>query len=261
MREAIEKAYWLVTGYWQAMAVRALQEIPGLDTGIPEEWVTLIAIVLVVVGLLTAFFGRRVWREVMSFAGAVIGGVVGYSIGASMGDQIMGLVVATLCSMIGAAVMVFVAKIGIGAIAGVLAYVVVGAVLGSPVVGLIAAVIAFAVTLAYIDVAIGVVTAIVGGLLVGIGMLWLDLDMLLVVLGLLGVMVIGMAFQMVALKDETELKRRMRGVGASGPVAVAALSPPPPPAIPGRPCPRCNAEMKYMVEYNRYYCLRCQQYE
>lgn len=261
MREAIEKAYWLGTGYWQAMAARVLQEIPGLDTGIPEEWVTLVAIVLVIVGLVTAFYGRRAWKEVMSFAGAVIGGVVGYSIGASLGDPLMGLIVATLCSVIGAGLMVFVAKIGLGAVSGILAYVVVAAVLGSPIVGLIAAVIAFGVTLAYIDVAIGVVTAIVGGLLVGIGALWLGMDTLLVVASLLGVMALGMAFQMVALKDESEMKRKMRAVGASGPVAVAALSPPPAPEIPGRPCPRCNAEMKYMAEYNRYYCLRCQKYE
>lgn len=243
------------------MAARVLQEIPGLGVELEGQWLTLVAIVLIVMGLLTAFFGRRVWKQVMSFAGAVIGGVFGYSIGASLGDPIMGLVVATLCSMIGAGVMVFVAKLGLSAIAGLIAFVVVAAVLGSPVAGLIAGVLAFALTLAYIEAAIGMVTAIIGGLLVGIGALWLEFDMLFVLLALLAVMVLGGAYQMVALKNESEMKRRMRAVGVSGPVAAVAVSPPPAPAIPGRPCPRCNAEMKYMVEYNRYYCLRCQQYE
>lgn len=243
------------------MTAHAMQDIGGLGIEIDQQWMTIIAIILVVVGLLTAFLGRRVWKQVMSFAGAVVGGVVGYSIGASLGDPLMGLVVATLASIIGSGVMVFLAKIGLGAIAGLLAFIVVAAVLGSPIAGLIAAVVAFVLTLAYIETAIGIVTAIVGGLLVGIGALWLELDMMVVVLSLLGVMVFGGAFQMVALRDEAEMKRRLRGVGSSGPVAVAALSPPPAPRIPGRPCPRCDAEMKYMAEYNRYYCLRCQQYE
>lgn len=243
------------------MTAHVLQEIPGLGVELEGQWLTLFAIVLVVIGLATAFFGRRVWKQVMSFAGAIVGGIIGYSIGASLGDPLMGLVVATLASIIGSAVMVFLAKIGLGAIAGLLAFIVVAAILGSPIAGVIAAVIVFAITLAYIETAIGVVTGIVGGLLVGIGTLWLEFDMLFVVLALLAVMVLGTTFQMVALKDESEMKRRMRAIGASGPVAVAALSPPTAPAIPGRPCPRCNAEMKYMAEYNRYYCLRCQRYE
>ena len=243
------------------MTAHALQDIGGLGIEIDSTWMTIIALVLIVVGLATAFFGRRVWKEVMSFAGAVIGGVVGYTIGASLGDPIMGLIVATLASIIGAGVMVFLAKVGLGAIAGLLAFIVVSGVFGNALVGLIAAVVAFALTLAYIEAAIGVVTAIVGGLLVGIGALWLELDMLLVVVAMLAVMVFGGAFQMVALKEEGERKRRMRALGVAGPVAAAAVSPPVAPRIPGRPCPRCDAEMKYMAEYNRYYCLRCQQYE
>jgi uncharacterized membrane protein YraQ (UPF0718 family) len=125
----------------------------------------------------------------------------------------------------------------------------------------VVALVAFGVTVAYIEAAMGVVTAVVGGLLVGFGLLLLEQDMMVVVLSLLAVMVLGGAFQMVALKEEAEVKKRLQRVGSGSSVAASAVAPPAPPPMPGRTCPRCGGPLEYIPEYNRYYCYHCQRYE
>jgi MFS family permease len=243
------------------MIARAQQTLLGYDLGTNEELLLIVAVVFVVIGLLLAFAGRKVWKHVMSLIGAVIGGLLGFTIGTAVGGVLIGLVAGILGSMVGSAVFIFLARLGIGVVAGLLTFIVVADVTGSAVLAMVVAVVAFALTFAYIEVAIGIVTAVVGGLLVGIGLLWLNMEMLVAVLVLMAVIVFGAAFQMTALKDEVDRRRRVNAVGYSGPVAAAAVSPPEPPPVPVRTCVRCGGQLSYIPEYNKYYCYKCQRYE
>ena len=243
------------------MIVRAQQTLLGYDLGTNEELLLIVALVFLFIGLILAFAGRKVWKHVMSLIGAVIGGLLGFTIGTAVGGVLIGFITGILGSMVGSAVFIFLARLGIGVVAGLLTFIVVAEVTGSSVFALVAAVIAFAFTFAYIEVAIGIVTAVVGGLLVGIGLLWLDMEMLVAVLVLMAVMVFGAAFQMTALKDEVDRKRRVSAIGYSGSVAAAAVAPPEPPPVPVRTCVRCGGQLSYIPEYNQYYCHKCQRYE
>ncbi len=244
------------------MIVRAQQTLFGIDLSTNHELLLLFAAILILLGLGLGFAGRRIWKHVMSFIGAVFGGILGFALGAAVGGLLIGLIVGAIGAFIGSALFVFIARVGVGVLGAILGYVVVEAITNNSTVSLVAAVIMFVVTFAFAEVAIGIVTAIVGGLLVGIGLLWLEVNMTLAVIAMLAVMVLGGAFQMIALKDEEERKHRARLIAAGAtPVAARAVSAPAPPPMPGRACARCATPLRYIPEYNAYYCDRCQQYE
>jgi len=239
------------------MIARAQQTLFGQDLAdISPDLVFLIAIVLLLVGLALAFAGRRVWKHMMSFVGAIIGGMFGFLFGAAVGGWIVGFIVGMLGSFIGSALFIFLARLGLSIVSAALTMVVVGAVSGSALLSLALGVVAFVVTFVYVETAIGIVTAIVGALLVGAGMFLMGVeDMLLVVVAILALAVFGGAFQMTALKEEKERKT------VRHPVAAAAISPPAAPPMPGRVCAKCGGKLSYIPEYNRYYCYHCQRYE
>ena len=243
------------------MIARAQQTLFGQDlSSISPDLVFLIAIILTLVGLALAFAGRRVWKHTMSFVGALIGGMFGFLFGAAIGGWLIGFVGGMVGGFIGSALFVFLARLGIAVVAGALTMVIVGAVTGSGLGALVLGGIAFVVTFIFVETAIGLVTAIVGALLFGAGLFLLDLtDMLLVVIGILGVAVFGAAFQMIALKEEKEM--RLAHHAMHHPVAAASVAAPTPPPMPGRTCSRCGGELTYIPEYERYYCHRCQRYE
>lgn len=224
---------------------------PGFEENASPELLILVGVVVLVLGFVLAFAGRVAWKHVMSFIGGVIGGVFGFVFGTAVGGLLVGLLVGFLGAVIGSALFVFLASVGLGVVAALLTYVVAVGIAGNSLVALVLAAMAFVATIAFVEQAIGVVTAVVGGLLVGIGLIWLDVtDMMLVVLAMFGTMVFGAAFQLSVIKENKEA--RARGAGVVAPVA---------PPVPGRMCPRCGGPLTYVPEYNRYYCHRCQEYE
>ena len=224
----------------------------GLESSTSPEIVLLIAFAIMLVGVVLAFAGRLVWRNVMSFVGAILGGIFGFTFGTAIGGPIIGLVVGILGAMIGGTVFMFLMEIGLGVVAGLLAYLVASIVFDSMLIGLVFAAIAFVITIVFVEQAISVVTAIVGGLLVGIAMLWMELfDMMIVVLIMFAIMVFGAAAQITMHRDEQRRKNAMLAAGAA-PMAPAAV---------GRTCPKCGGPLTYIPEYNRYYCYKCQRYE
>ena len=241
------------------MEARTLQTLLGLDLSEDEQLLLLISLVLMLLGLALAFAGRKAWKHVMSFIGAVIGGLLGFVFGAAVAGWIGGLIGGIFGSMVGGAVFVFLARVGIAVVAGVLAFVVVGGVTSSEVAAGLIGLIVLVATFVYAETAVGIVTAIVGGLLFGFGMFLLDMDIALTVLAVLALAVFGGAFQMSVLKEEKEKVRAHHAV--HHPVAVAALNPPTPPPMPGRSCKRCGGPLSYIPEYNRYFCRSCQLYD
>lgn len=230
----------------------------GFENYATQDVLVLISIVLLVVGLLLAFAGRTVWKHVMSFIGAIIGGLLGFTFGTAIGGWLVGFIVGMLGAMVGSAMFVFLSELALALVAGLLAYILGDAVTGSQIVGLVAAAVAFGLTVVFIKEAIGVVTAIVGGLLVGIALVWSEfVDMTMAVIAMFAVMVFGAAVQLMGVREE---ERRMREHPAAQAAAVAASVPSTPP-IPGRSCPKCSGPLTYIPEYNRFYCYKCQRYD
>lgn len=241
------------------MEARTLQTLLGVDLSQNDQLLFLVALLLMLLGLALAFVGRKVWKHVMSLVGAIIGGLLGFAFGMALGNWLFGFVGGILGSMVGGAVFVFLARLGIAAVAAVLAFIVVAGGTESEIAGGLIGLIVFIATFIYAETAVGIVTAIVGGLLFGSGMFLLDLNMTMIVLSVMALAVFGGAFQMSVLKEEHERKRTHHAV--HHPVAVAAVSPPTPPPMPGRTCQRCGGPLSYIPEYNRYFCRRCQRYE
>jgi len=238
-----------------ARAGLSMQQGPvGFDTYASNDVLLLISICILVVGLVLAFAGRIAWKHIMSFVGAILGGLFGFAFGTAVGGWVVGFIAGMLGAMVGSAVFIFLSHIGLGVVAGLLTYLVGEAVIGDQLVAIIMGVAAFALTIAFIQQAIGVVTAVVGGLLVGLALVWMEIGtMFLAVIAMLGVMVFGAAFQLISIKEEQQ-RRAMR-------VAAAAYVPQVAPAVPGRMCPSCGGPLTYIPEYNRFYCYKCQKYE
>ncbi len=225
---------------------------PGFESSTNPEVALLVTLLILVLGLVVAFAGRIVWKHVMSLIGALIGGIFGFVLGTAVGGPIMGLFVGMLSAVIGSFVFIFLAEIGLGFVAGMFAYIVADALFGNLIVSLVTGAVAMTLTIVFIEQAIGIVTAGIGGLLVGISLLWLDyFDMTVVVLAMFGTMLLGAGFQLAVI---AEAKRPMQTV-------YPAAAAPETPTIPGRTCPACGGPLTYVPEYNRHYCYRCQRYE
>ncbi|MDH3365774.1 MAG: hypothetical protein OEM29_07230 [Thermoplasmata archaeon] len=225
----------------------------GFEDGLSSELGILIYLLLLMMGLVLAFAGHIVWRHLMSFIGAIIGGVFGFVIGTAVGGVLVGLIVSMLAAVVGSFVFIFLAEIGLGVVAGLFAYFVVYGMVGDVIVALVVAALALGLTVVFIEQALGIVTAIIGGLLVGLALIWLDwMDMTLIVVTMLGVMIFGSAVQLSAIKNKPATVMQARQGVAVPPMA---------PGAPGRTCPSCGGPLEYISEYNRFYCYRCQRYE
>jgi hypothetical protein len=232
---------------------------PGFAESSYSEYGMIIFAVLLIIGIVIAFAGRIVWRHLMSFIGAILGGLFGFILGTAVGGPLVGLLVSILCAVVGSFVFIFLAEIGLGVVAAMFTFFVVDAMLGNEIVALVIAGLVLVITIIFIEQALGVVTAGIGGLLVGLALIWLDwLDMAVVMIIMFATIIFGAAFQLTAIKDKA-----MRGEAV--PVATAATMQGAPapytPPVPGRICPKCGGPLEYITEYNRYYCHSCQRYE
>lgn len=235
-----------------------LELAPGLNLTLNDQLLFLIAFILLVIGFALAFAGRSVWKHVMSFIGAIVGGLLGFAFGSALSNSniLVGFIVGILGAFIGSAVFIFLARVGISALAGILAYLVVASLAGH-IAGLVAGVIVFVATFIYAEVAIGVVTAVAGGLLAGYALMMLGVSSTLSVVAMLAIMVFGGTLQLTVLKEESDRKRMARTIARPSTV----MSPPTPPPVAGRTCKKCGGPLEYIPEYNRYYCYPCQKYE
>jgi len=234
--------------------------LPGLEFTLNDQLLMLFAVILLVIGLALAFAGRAVWKRVMSFIGAIVGGLLGFAFGQAVSNNILiAFVVGALGAIVGSAVFIFLARVGISALAGVLAFLVLAGFV-NVVIALVAGFVVFVITFVYAEVAIGIVTAIAGGLLTGFALMMLGVDSTLAIVAMLVIIVLGATLQMSLLKEQADGKR-MRAAARASPVAAAAMTAPAAPPMPGRTCPKCGGPAEYIPEYNRYYCFRCQHYE
>ena len=150
------------------------------------DYYFLLYVILLLVGVVLAFFGRSVWESLMSVIGGFIGWFIGFAMGMHFfeGDPnrwLYAIILGFICGLIGSWLFGMMVEVALALVTGALAGGLVYAMGGmNPAEGWIAAaiitfVIVFALAYYYIDELIGIITAMIGGILAGAA-LWLLWD-------------------------------------------------------------------------------------
>ncbi len=215
--------------------------IPNLA---PEAGV-IIGGILVVTGLLLAFWGHGIWAAVMSMIGALLGSAVGYLVGATVsGSDIVGLILAIVGAVIGSILFSKLVKVALAFLVGVLAGALVYALLNGKatfnagtldaplIVALLVVVVVFGVSYYFIDDLIGIITAAIGGLLAAAGLYILNVATLLAAVAGIGLFVIGAVVQTRAINRKRRLREEQKAIEHAQAQGAYAYPPPPPPPPP-----------------------------
>ena len=213
-----------------------MAQLPAIPYISPEA-TTIIAVILVAVGLAMAFWGHGIWASVMSMLGALLGSAVGFLFGSAFGPSyVPGLVLAVVGAIIGSILFSKLVKValafGLGLLAGVLVYSLLrGSAtftpgqLDPPLIGaILVMIVVFGLSFYYIDDIIGIVTATIGGLLLAAGLYLLGtIPTLLAAVAGLGAFVVG------AIVQTTAINRKRKAKAAAAAYAAQPYPPPPPP--------------------------------
>ncbi|TLZ50820.1 MAG: hypothetical protein E6K18_06445 [Methanobacteriota archaeon] len=236
----------------------------AFDTAINPTTLLILGILLIVVGLVLAFFGRKVWTPFMSFVGAIIGGTVGYIIGGfyAPSGYVVALVLGLIGSILGSILFNYLVKIALAlitaAIPATLTYYAMGGNAVSDqtardtpvIVAILVLVLVFAIAYYFVEELIGVVTALVGGALLGVGIFLATGSGTYALGGGAGVFLAGSILQTMAIRAAKKgsvwrLRRARAARAAPAPYVPPPSSPPmaappaPPPSSPpaGMPPP------------------------
>ena len=154
---------------------------PAFAIGAPEI-LLILAVLLILVGVGLAFRGRRIWAGLMSLIGAVIGGTLGYLFGMLMNSWITALILSMIGAFVGSLLFGYLVKIALAFVTALLvaglAYIAIGPGMSQDLRIVLAAIlllVVYAISYWFIQVIIAFVTALLGGLLVGVGIFLLDL--------------------------------------------------------------------------------------
>ncbi len=201
--------------------------------------------ILVITGLLLAFWGHGIWAAVMSMIGALLGSAVGYLVGATVsGSDIVGLVLAIVGAVIGSILFSKLVKVALAFLVGVLAGALVYALLNgratfnagtldAPLIAaLLVVVVVFGISYYFIDDLIGVITAAIGGLLLAAGLYVLSVATLLAAGAGIGLFLLGAVVQTRAINRKRRLKEEQKAMERAQAQGAYAAPPPPPPPPP-----------------------------
>lgn len=208
--------------------------------GLTFEVALLLGVILIAVGLALAFYGRRLWRTLMSLIGALIGSSIGFLAGYAIGGPLIGIVLAIVGAILGSLLFGFLVKVALAFLVGLLAAALVFLVIPGPlpagtgtgdprfIAAVIVLIVVFAIAYYFIDELIGVVTAIVGGLLLAGGVYLVLGTGFGLVAGIAGLaaFVFGAILQTIAIRRQKRIAAAQR---------AAQYAPPPPPPSPPPP--------------------------
>ena len=205
---------------------------------IPSEITTLIGGVLIVTGLVLAFWGHGIWAMVMSMIGALLGSAVGYLFGVPLGGNLVGIVLAIVGAVIGSILFSKLVKVALAFLVGVLVGALVYSLMNGQayftartldpalIVSLLVVVVVFGISYYFIDDLIGIITAAIGGLLVAAGLYIVNVSTLVAALAGIGLFVLGAYVQTRAINRKKRIKEEQKAMAAQ---ATAYPPPPPPP--------------------------------
>ena len=200
---------------------------------------------LVLLGLALAFWGRGIWRRIMALIGMVLGGIIGFIAGYAIGGftvggytispYVLGLILSLIGALIGTLLFAKLVNIAlalvIGLAAAALVFFSLGASTGTAtladarVIGaIIAFVVVFALSYYFIEELLAILTAAIGGALLGFGvyiLLWPGGIIAAAAAGI-GVFALGMIYQTM------KVRRQKRVAASMGAPPTAWANPPPP---------------------------------
>jgi MFS family permease len=200
----------------------------------------IVGAVFLLAGLALAFAGRRIWGSFMSLIGAFIGGSLGYVMGAVIGGLILALMLSIIGAIIGSILFGYLVKIALAFLVGLLAAALAFFALGGQtvtdpmaqdpivIVALLVLVGVFSVTYYFIEELLGVITALIGGILLGAGAYLLLRNLANVDPGTAGLVAVaggGLIFVVGAIKQTADIRARKRALASARRVST----PPPPP--------------------------------
>ncbi len=143
--------------------------------GTPEI-ILLVGALLVLAGIVLAFRGRRMWAGLMSLIGAIIGGSLGYLFGLMMNQWVTALILSMVGAFLGSLIFGYIVKIALAFVMALLVaglnYIALGSSVSQDVRVAAASIIllvAYAIAYWFIQEIIALVTALIGGILIGIG--------------------------------------------------------------------------------------------
>lgn len=189
---------------------------------IPSFAIAITAYIYVAVGVALAFFGRAIWGRFMTLLGIVLGAAVGYNLGSLLLPGLVSLALAVVGAAIGGMIFTWLVEVSLAAMAGALGlyvtyrslleYMVPGDAL---VAGILVMLVIFSLTFYYMEGLMSYVTALLGGVLGGIGLFLLTADLPLSFGAAVATIVLGVVVQELVVKRYEErfkkaLKRPVR---------------------------------------------------
>lgn len=175
--------------------------------------ILVLGVILLIMGFVFAYAGRKVWHMLVVLIGAVIGGLLGAFIGYVFLGSIGALIGGLIGSFIGSQIFGYVAEAAVPIALGILIFIIVfllteGNIIVSAVVALAVLVLAFFM----VDVLLTVITAAIGGILALFGVVFIGAyyeyatEELVKMGAILGVILFftGLIVQMLTVKEERD---------------------------------------------------------
>ena len=194
-----------------------------------------IGAILIVLGLALALWGRGIWRFLMTLIGMALGSILGFIIGYAIGGYLLGLVISLIGATIGSILFGKLVKIALAFVVGLLAAGIVFFAFGAPsgtglgdtraIAAILAFIVVFAIAYYFIEELLGFITAVIGGVLLALGVY--------IVLGPGNGIAAGAAglgiFLVGVITQTMKIRRQKRIAAVSAPAGFAPPPPPPPP--------------------------------
>lgn len=200
--------------------------------GLSPELLLIISAAALILGLVLAFMGKLIWKPLMSIIGGFLGAILGFVIGLALAGDIGGIILAMIGGFIGGAVFARIVEFALAALAGIVAFVLLGLVTGNIIIAAVAGIGVLILCLLFIRKVIGLLMAIVGSLIAGVGMIGLGLDISLAAIAALAMMIVGSIVQTFIIKDRGKAAHERR-------------------------CPSCGNRMVRDTADGHWYCPNC----
>lgn len=205
--------------------------------GVPEI-LLLIGALLIIIGLVLAFRGRKIWAGLMSLIGAVIGGTLGFLFGMLLNSWIVALILSMVGAFIGSLIFGYIVKIALAFVTALLVaglvYIVIGPGADQDmriIVSAVVLIIAYALAYWFVQEIITLITALLGGILLGVGVYLVGMGAFAALA--LGALVFFVGFILQTVDYRKEKKRRAARATTQSYYVYEQRPPPPPPPPPG----------------------------
>lgn len=184
-------------------------------------------------GAILTFAGKLLWKPFMLIVGGFIGSIFGFALGFLVGGIIGGLIGAIIGGLVGSVIFSIVVEFALAALAGIISFALIEVLTGNALVALIIGFIVFVASVIFIEGIIGILTAIVGALIVGVCLMGLGVDIGFAAIAALILILAGSLIQTIFVKDQARRPQQ------------------------AQTCPNCGGPLRHSSEIDRWYCPNC----